>query len=91
MGIRRALWQLENCGWFKYVKGFLIGRAYHYDDDFAGMNRKNAVTGILDKYNVPVLLDVDLGHLPPMMPIVSGAVAEINATENDLSIEMKFI
>jgi muramoyltetrapeptide carboxypeptidase LdcA involved in peptidoglycan recycling len=24
--IRRAMWQMENAGWFRYVKGFVIGR-----------------------------------------------------------------
>ena len=28
MGIRRALWQMEQAGWFGHVKGFLIGRPY---------------------------------------------------------------
>ena len=26
MGIRRAMWQMKNAGWFQHVKGFLIGR-----------------------------------------------------------------
>ncbi len=91
MGIRRALWHLENCGWFRHVKGFLIGRAMHYYDDFAGMNRINAVTGILRKYNVPILLDVDIGHLPPMMPLIAGAVANVRAANNSLRLDMKLI
>lgn len=86
MGIRRALWQLENAGWFRYVKGFIVGRAYRYDDDFCGMNRINAVTGILSKYGVPILMDADLGHLPPMMPVISGAFAEVESRGGKLRI-----
>ncbi|MBQ6602661.1 MAG: LD-carboxypeptidase [Eubacterium sp.] len=87
MGIRRALWQLDAAGWFAHVSGFLIGRAYHFDDDFAGMNRINAVTGILEKYKVPIFMDVDIGHLPPQMPIVSGACAKVRAESGRLTLK----
>jgi len=31
MSIRRAMWQMEQAGWFQYAKGFLIGRPYCHD------------------------------------------------------------
>ena len=89
MGIRRALWQLDNAGWFRYVKGFLIGRALHFDDEFGGMNRINAVTGVLGKYNVPVVIDADFGHLPPMIPVISGACADVKYNSGSMGIDMK--
>jgi len=85
--VRRAFWQLENSGWFKYVKGFLIGRALHYRDDFDGFTCSDAALGILSKYNVPIIMDVDIGHLSPRIPIVSGALAEVCASGNDLTIK----
>lgn len=91
IGIRRTLWQLESAGWFRYVNGFMIGRALHYDDDYLGMNRINAVTGILDKYNVPILMDLDIGHLAPMMPLVMGSFAEVKALRNELTVDQKLI
>lgn len=89
MGIRRAIWQLDNAGWFKHVKGFLIGRPYHFGEDEMGMNQYNAVTGIIEKYGVPILMDVDLGHLPPMMPLISGAMADIKADLNHITVDMR--
>ncbi len=86
MGIRRALWQLAHAGWFKYVKGFLIGRPYCFGQELFGMDQYKAVTGILGEYNVPVIMDLDIGHLPPMMPLVSGAKAEIRADGNNISV-----
>lgn len=84
--IRRALWQMENAGWFKNVKGFIIGRPMHIDDTFGDFDRIEAVIGILGKYNLPIVLDIDLGHLFPMMPIISGAIGNINAEDNDITI-----
>lgn len=86
MGIRRVLWQLDHAGWFQHVKGFLIGRLLCHGEELFGMDQYRAVTGILGKYQVPVLMDLDIGHLPPMMPIVNGAYGKITTQGNDIRI-----
>lgn len=87
MSIRRAFWQMEHAGWFKYTKGFLIGRPLHYGEDMMGLDQYAAVYEIIKKYQVPVIMDVDLGHLPPMMPLICGAKAKVVAEGNDISVE----
>ena len=37
----------------------------------------------------PVIMDADLGHLPPSMPLISGALADVNLDGQNLSIDMK--
>lgn len=88
MGMRRALWQLEQAGWFCHVKGFLIGRPYHHGEEFLGLDQYEAVTGILKKYQVPILMDLDIGHIPPAMPMICGSYAKVSAAGNDVSVEM---
>ncbi len=85
--LRRALWQFKEAGWFKYVKGFLIGRPLHYEDDFDGFTCREAALGVLKEFGVPIVLDIDLGHLSPRIPFVSGGFAKINAKENRFKIE----
>ena len=75
--IRRAIWELQHAGWFEHVKGFLIGRPLAGQEDMMGLDHIHAVTDLLGKYDVPILLDVDLGHLPPMMPVIVGSLAEV--------------
>ena len=87
MSIRRALWQLENAGWFENVKGFIIGRPMMYNDSFNGFDRFEAIRGALGKYNVPIVMDIDLGHLSPAMPIISGAIGNVKARGNEIEIE----
>ena len=87
-GIRRALWQLEHTGWFRYTKGFLFGRPYNGDDLF-GLDEYDAVLAILAHYQVPIIMDVDLGHLPPAMPLICGSYAHVYVKENDIAIEME--
>lgn len=82
----RSLWQLESAGWFKKVKGFLIGRPMHYNENIMGMDCREATISILKKHNVPIILDIDLGHLPPQMPMVSGALADVRIMGNSVSV-----
>ena len=89
MAIRRAIWQLDHAGWFKYVKGFLIRRPLCLDEEILGVDRYNAVYPLLEKYNVPIIMDLDIGHTAPMMPIVSGAKAEIVVEKNSIKIHYK--
>lgn len=88
--IRRAMWQMDNAGWFKNVKGFLIGRPLCYGQEMMGLDQYSAVTGIAAKYNVPVIMDCDFGHLSPSMPLVSGAHTQVKVKDNDLSLNYRF-
>ena len=78
-GIRRAVWELQQAGWFEHVKGFLIGRPWAGQEDCMGLDHIHAVTDLLEEYQVPILLDVDIGHLPPMMPLITGSLATVSA------------
>ncbi len=86
MGIRRALWQMKEAGWFENVKGFLIGRPLHFGEDMMGLDQYSAVTGALQEFGVPIIMDLDIGHLPPMMPVITGAVAQVEARRDEISI-----
>ena len=88
VALRRALFQMDQAGWFKNVKGVIFGRPLNGMDEFAGMDRFIAAKGVLDKYNIPILFDVDLGHLPPSMPIITGSIGEIEFKNNMLTIKM---
>ena len=83
MSIRRALWNLDRAGWFVNAKGFIIGRPLAgWQQEMMGLDQYNAVTGILGKYKVPIVMDADIGHLPPAMPIISGGLANVATSEN---------
>ncbi len=88
--IRRGLWQLEESGWFEHVKGFLIGRPQN-GEPLMGLDAYGAVLEVAGRKDVPVVMDVDLGHLPPMMPIVVGSMADVAVKGNDIRIEMRYV
>lgn len=88
MGIRRAMWQMEHAGWFDCARGFLIGRPLCYGQEMMGLDAYEAVTGVVGKYGLPVWMDVDLGHLKPMMPIITGSCGKVTSVENTIRVEM---
>ncbi len=88
--IRRAMWQMEQAGWFEHVKGFLIGRPMLFGQEMMGLDAYKAVLEVAGRKNVPVIMDVDLGHLPPMMPIVVGSMGTVRVSGNDISIDMEY-
>ena len=91
MEIRRVLWKLKECSWFKTAKAFVFGRPYSaFCQELLGMNQYNAVTGILSDLNVPVIMDADLGHIDPVMPVVIGANSKVKIADENIKIEFEF-
>ena len=90
MSIRRAIWQMKQAGWFEHLKGFLIGRPLCFGEEAFGIDQYRAVTDVLAEYNVPIIMDLDLGHLAPSMPIVCGSTAKISVSGNDITIQYTF-
>lgn len=89
MDIRRAFWHLKESGWFEKAAGFIIGRPFAaFRQEVMGVNQYNAVTDILEELKVPVIMDVDVGHIDPAMPLVIGAESKITVKGNDIKIEM---
>ncbi|MCR5624791.1 MAG: LD-carboxypeptidase [Lachnospiraceae bacterium] len=91
MGVRRALFQLKNAGWFENTKGFIIGRPLHFDEPMFGLDRFKAYMEPLMEFNVPVIMDADIGHLPPQMPIVSGALSEVRYEAEERKLHIKYL
>ena len=91
MGMRRAIWQMKNAGWFSHVKGFLIGRPLHFGEEMFGIEHKEALSALLKEYNVPIIMDLDIGHLSPMMPVVCGSMADVKFDGSEFSIEYKML
>lgn len=90
MSIRRAMWQMDHAGWFRHCSGFLIGRPrIGMDAEEFGIDHYQAAYEMLRKYNVPVVMDVDIGHLSPMMPIVCGSMGRVVSDGHEYRVEME--
>ena len=74
-------------GWFDHISGLLIGRNMATEIiDSTQLNSFDALHSVLNYLDIPVLYDVDIGHVPPQLSLVNGAIAQIKFNENGSTI-----
>lgn len=75
----RTLSKFKDNGYFKYTKGIIFGRSAtktsYYDILF-----EEAIKHSLNDLNIPIIIDADIGHVPPRMTIINGSIATITST-----------
>ncbi len=89
LSIRRSLWAMRQAGWFDRAAGFLIGRPLHYGETILGLDQYEAVLGVLGDMGLPILMDLDIGHLPPAMPLICGAKGKVLSRGNKIEIRYR--
>ena len=72
----RALWQLKEARWFKETRAILFGRSMT-NRSYYGISFEQALEQVLQELHVPVLWDIDVGHIPPRMTFINGAITEV--------------
>ena len=87
--LTRTLWKFKECGWFKYCKCILFGRSLcetsYYNKTFA-----ETIKDSLSELNVPIIYDMDFGHIPPRNTIINGALTHIKYSNGSGSIEYEY-
>jgi muramoyltetrapeptide carboxypeptidase LdcA involved in peptidoglycan recycling len=73
--IGRALHGLRLGGWFEQANAILIGRTEA--PGAADLSQRDAVLDALGMLDVPLVLDVECGHVQPFLPLVNGALARV--------------
>lgn len=74
----RALQRLRWSGWLDGLAGLLVGRCAAPDSTGAtDLRHQDALRQTLGDLPCPVLLDLDIGHLPPQLVLVNGAWARV--------------
>ena len=68
-----------------HANGFLIGRPLHPEECF-GTTARESYLSLLSEFGKPILYNVDLGHVPPSLPLLCGAEAEISMVEDNFRI-----
>ena len=85
----RALWGLRLAGWLTGLTGLLLGRSY--PPDGKTLTYLDALHAVLDDLPLAVIYDADLGHRPPQMTLVNGAVATVEATGGAGRVAIEFL
>ena len=87
--ITRAMWQLREAGWFKYAKGIVIGKP-EITEEIAGITYMDAYYEHVKDLKIPVIIDLNFGHIKPSFHVVSGALGKITCDGKSGTIEYEF-
>jgi muramoyltetrapeptide carboxypeptidase LdcA involved in peptidoglycan recycling len=66
---------LRLAGWFDHANAVLVGRSA--GPSSGHFSQHDALVHALGDLSIPVVYDLDLGHIPPQLAIVNGALAAI--------------
>lgn len=73
--ICRNLHGLRLAGWFQHARAVVFGRTGAPDNP--QMTQREAVLDALGPTGLPIVFDVEIGHVPPHLPLVNGALARL--------------
>ena len=75
--LRRSLIQMKLAGWFENCAGLMFGRsdANHPVNNYTV---EDVYKDLSDELKIPIIYDVDCGHVPPQITFVNGAFAEVH-------------
>ncbi|MFB9217160.1 S66 family peptidase [Vibrio sinaloensis] len=80
--IVRAVLNMKFRGVFNHINGVLLGRNSSPDpEDEHALTYLEAITSSFANTGVPVMMDLDIGHLPPNLTLVNGALAKVELGE----------
>ncbi|MFC7876894.1 S66 peptidase family protein [Isoptericola sp. NPDC057391] len=87
--VGRALWALRHAGWFDAARAVLVSRTHAPDSD--GLRQHDAVRDALGDLGIPLLADVECGHVPPYLALVNGALARVQHGPDESVISQRLV
>ncbi|HLS45100.1 MAG TPA: S66 peptidase family protein [Ornithinicoccus sp.] len=82
--ICRSLHGMRLAGWFEHANAILVGRTNAPDS--GEFTQRDAVLDALEDLDVPIVFDLECGHVPPQLSLVNGALAHLVVTDNERRI-----
>lgn len=87
--IARDLWRMRLAGWFDHANAVLVGRTCAPAQE--GFSQQDAVRSALAGLDVPVVLDVDCGHVAPHLSLVNGALTTVVVDGDEASLVQELV
>lgn len=88
-GLRRSIVQMKLSGWFENTSGIMFGRSESgkVTEDYT---EYDVYQDIEDELNIPVIYDIDCGHVPPQVTLINGASATVETAAGRGKITQTF-
>lgn len=84
----RTLWQMREAGWFKNANGILIGRT-RAKESMKDFSYEDVLHSAFDVLSIPVIYDVDVGHVELQWTMINGAFANFEYAKEKGKIKIK--
>ncbi|UAA39210.1 LD-carboxypeptidase [Paraneptunicella aestuarii] len=84
--LQRRLLSMRFRNVFKNLKGIMFGRSYTPPDPDIELSYKEALLAGIGEVDYPILYDVDIGHQPPNLTLINGALAEVEFLNGDATV-----
>lgn len=87
--LRRSLVHMKLAGWFDHCSGILFGRsaANHPVDNYTA---EDVYRELSEELHIPIVYDIDCGHVPPQMTFINGAYAVVEAAQGQGTVVQYF-
>lgn len=76
----------EKCRMVFKCKGLSYRTSAHFGEEMFGIDHRQALSSLLREFNVPIIMDLDIGHMSPMMPVVCGSMADVSFDGSSFTI-----
>ena len=87
--LRRTLVQMKLSGWFTHCAGIMFGRS-SANTPVGEYRIEDVYQELFEELQVPIIYDIDCGHVPPQMTLVNGAYAEVKVQDGKGTVLQHF-
>ncbi|MFC3418033.1 S66 peptidase family protein [Salinicoccus hispanicus] len=74
--LRRSLVQMKLAGWFEDASAIMFGRS-PANTPVDNYTAKDVYEVLSEELDIPIIYDIDCGHVPPQITFINGAYAEV--------------
>lgn len=87
--LKRSLIQMKLAGWFEECSGILFGRSAA-NVPVEGYKAEDMYQELAHELGVPIVYDIDCGHVPPQLTLINGAYAKVETEKGQGKVTQWF-
>ncbi|MCM3758237.1 LD-carboxypeptidase [Sporosarcina aquimarina] len=87
--LRRSLVQMKFAGWFENCTGIMFGRS-PANTPVENYTVEDVYNELSNELQIPILYDIDCGHVPPQITLINGACAKVESDNGQGTILQTF-
>jgi muramoyltetrapeptide carboxypeptidase len=88
--LKRTLTQMKLAGWFDNCSGIMFGRS-PANQPVEDYTIEDVYQDLSEELQIPIIYDIDCGHMPPQITFINGAFAEVEVREGKGIVKEYFI